>query len=215
MNTRFSHIQWTGFQGAGHSHAAGFWRICVQSLEFAHDIGMDNSDILCILMPERAKQVALAWSILRDAGQADDAYQDMLAKVFENESIFEGPNHLRDWSWKVLRNRCFELIRQQQYRPVLLDEAVLDLVDSELESRSVDDFDMRANALHACLDNLTQNAREIIRLRFFEGLRATQVAEKLGRKPDAVYKALQRSYAALAECIRQKLVQTEPGDAPS
>ena len=110
---------------------------------------------------------------------------------------------------------CYELIRKQKFRPVLLDEAILDLVDSELESRSVDDFHERADALHACLDNLTKNAREIIRLRFFEGLRATQVAEKLGRKPDAVYKALQRSYAAMAECIRQKLLQVESGDSPS
>ena len=55
-------------------------------------------------MPERTKQIALAWSILRSAELSEDVYQDMLAKVFDSEFTFEGPQHLRDWSWKVLRN---------------------------------------------------------------------------------------------------------------
>ena len=136
---------------------------------------MNGSDILRILMPERTKQVALAWSILRDSAAAEDAYQDMLAKVFENEQIFEGPRHLRDWSWKVLRNRCYELVRRQKFQTVLLDDAVLELVDGELEGRDAEGFDQQADALRDCLGTLTQNAREIIRLRFFEGLRANQV----------------------------------------
>lgn len=206
---------------------------------------MDRSDILRILMPERTKQVALAWSILRDSAAAEDAYQDMLAKVFEKEQIFEGPRHLRDWSWKGLRNRwlivsvgaetsfgaenqigcsanvprmrnrCYELVRRQKFQTVLLDDAVLELVDGELEGRDAEGFDQQADALRDCLETLTQNAREIIRLRFFEGLRANQVAEKLSRKPDAVYKTLQRSYAALGECIRLKLAHAEPGETTS
>jgi len=52
---------------------------------------MDRSEILRILMPERTKQIALAWSILRQSHLSEDAYQDMLARVFENDGIFEGP----------------------------------------------------------------------------------------------------------------------------
>ena len=63
---------------------------------------MKNSEILRILMPERTKQIALAWSILRSAELSEDVYQDMLSKVFDSEFTFEGPQHLRDWSWKVL-----------------------------------------------------------------------------------------------------------------
>ena len=172
---------------------------------------MERSQILKILMPQRTKQIALAWSILRQTQLAEDAYQDMLAKVFQNESTFEGPRHLRDWSWKVLRNRCYEVLRQQKYQPALLDEAVLDLIDAELESRDAGDIAERADALHQCLQSLTTNSREIVRLRYFEGLQGKQVAESLGRKPDAVYKALQRIYAALAECIRLTMADVATG----
>ena len=166
-------------------------------------------------MPERTKQIALAWSIVRQAHLSEDAYQDMLAKVFENEASFEGPQHLRDWSWKVLRNRCYELIRQRKYKPILLDESILSLVDTELESRDTSDMAQRADALHTCLKGLSEKSRETIRLRYFMGLRGKQVAEKLGSKPEAVYKALQRIYVSLAECIQKKVATLEKGESTS
>ncbi|MBQ12375.1 MAG: RNA polymerase subunit sigma-24 [Planctomyces sp.] len=176
---------------------------------------MDRSEILRVLMPERTKQIALAWSILRQSHLSEDAYQDMLARVFENEGIFEGPQHLRDWSWKVLRNRCYELIRQRKYQVTLLDESILDLVDAELERRDTSDMPLRADALRNCLDGLSDKSRETIRMRYFEGLRGNQVAEKLGRKPEAVYKALQRIYVTLAQCIQRKLAALDTGDSIS
>ena len=164
-------------------------------------------------MPERTKQIALAWSILRQSHLSEDAYQDMLAKVFENESIFEGPQHLRDWSWKVLRNRCFELIRKRKYQVTLLDESILNLVDAELERRDSSDTPLRADALHECLDGLSKKSRETIRMRYFEGLRGSQVAVKLGRKPEAIYKTLQRIYVTLGQCIQRKLAALATGDS--
>ena len=173
---------------------------------------MDRTEILIVLMPERTKQIALAWSILRQSHLSEDAYQDMLAKAFENKDIFEGPQHLRGWSWRVLRNRCFELIRQQKYQVALLDDSILDLVDAEFERRSTADMSLRADALQDCLEGLSENSRQTIQMRYFEGLRGKRVAEKLGRKPDAVYKALQRIYVTLAQCIQKKLAALDTGD---
>jgi RNA polymerase sigma-70 factor (ECF subfamily) len=161
--------------------------------------------ILGLLEPERKKQIALARSILRDAQLAEDVHQDMMIKVFEHAATFDGPRHLRDWSWKVLRNRCYEVIRQSKYRPVLLESSVLELVDGELENRDAEEVEQRFDALKTCLDGLTDNARKVVHLRFFEGLRGQDVAARLGRKPDAVYKALQRIYTSLGECIRRRL----------
>lgn len=176
---------------------------------------MKQREILGILMPQRTKQIALAWSILRESQLAEDAHQDMLSRVLENEDIFEGPRHLLDWSWKVLRNRCYELLRQQKYQATLLDESVLALVDAELESRDTADIAQRADALRQCLESLTANSSDIIRLRYFEGLQGKQVAEHLGRKPDAIYKALQRIYVTLGDCIRLKMTHVETGESIS
>ena len=177
--------------------------------------GMERHEILRTLMPERTKQLALAWSILRQSDLSEDVYQDMFTKVFENEDLFEGPQHLLDWSWKVLRNRCYELIRQRKYQVTLLDESILNFVDAELECRDTSDMTLRADALRNCLDALSEKSRQTIQLRFFEGMRGKQVAEKLGRKPEAVYKNLQRIYVTLAQCIQQKMASLETGESTS
>ena len=176
---------------------------------------MKRIEILKVLMPERTKQIALAWSILRQAHLSEDAYQDMLARVFENSDIFEGPQHLRDWSWKVLRNRCYELIRRQKYKTVLLDESILELVDADLEHRDTTDMPARVDALHNCIKELSDKSRQTIRMRYFDGLAGTRVAEKLGRKPETVYKSLQRIYVTLAQCIERKIASLETGDSTS
>ena len=176
---------------------------------------MNRTDILRALMPERTKQIALAWSILRQSHLSEDAYQDMLARVFENDSNFEGPQHVRDWSWKVLRNRCYEVIRQQKYKVALLDESILELVDAELEQRDSADMPARVDALHNCIEELSEKSRQIIRLRYFDGLAGTRVAEKLGRKPETVYKSLQRIYVTLSQCIERKIVAQDMGRSTS
>ena len=76
---------------------------------------MDRSEILRVLVPERIKQIILAWWILRLFQLSEEAYQGMLASVFEKDCILEGPHHLRDWSWKVLRNSCYDLTRRRRY----------------------------------------------------------------------------------------------------
>ena len=175
---------------------------------------MDRTDILRALMPERTKQIALAWSILRQSHLSEDAYQDMLARVFENDSNFEGPQHVRDWSWKVLRNRCYEVIRQQKYKAALLDESILELVDAELEQRDSADMPARVDALHNCIEELSEKSRQIIRLRYFDGFAGTRGGETRPQTRDCV-QISQRIYVTLAQCIERKIVSQDMGGSTS
>ena len=44
--------------------------------------------------------------------------------------------------------------------------------------------------LDACMNKMTPYSREILRLRYMEGLAGTEVADTLNRKVDTIYKAL-------------------------
>jgi RNA polymerase sigma-70 factor, ECF subfamily len=166
---------------------------------------MTQQDALATLLPERHKLLALGWSVLGDSHSAEDAYQELLLKVLQRLDEFEGPRHLTAWAWTVMRNRCYEIVRQRNYRSRLLDEAVLDLVDQQLQELDTGDSAARLEALRYCLKQLTNNAQQIVRLRYFDGLQGKEVARRLGRKPEAVYKALQRIYSTLADCVERRL----------
>ena len=60
-------------------------------------------------------------------------------------------------------------------------------------------------ALEVCLGRLAPRAREVVRLRYFEALNATQVAERLGSVAGSVRVQLQRIREQLRECIAAQL----------
>ena len=65
---------------------------------------------------------------------------------------------------------------------------------------------MTIDSLKDCINNLTENSQEIIRMRYFKSMQAKKVAEALQRKPETVYKALQRIYQSLRICIENKSI---------
>ena len=65
------------------------------------------------------------------------------------------------------------------------------------------------DALQVCLKELTDRGREIIEMRYVEGLRVADLAERLERPPQSVYKAMSRIYQQLAQCISKRMSEEE------
>ena len=64
-------------------------------------------------------------------------------------------------------------------------------------------------ALHHCVGRLAAPARELLQMKYAEGLTAVVIADKLCRTPDAVYQSLSRIHRALRECVERELVRLD------
>ena len=64
------------------------------------------------------------------------------------------------------------------------------------------------DALQGCLKKLTPANRELITLRYEQGLRAQAIAKTLGKSPEAVRVNLHRIRATLKSCIVHSLSRT-------
>ena len=53
----------------------------------------------------------------------------------------------------------------------------------------------------------TEQTRELLKMRYFDGQRCEEVAASLNTKLDAIYKRLSRLHQALKFCIETKLTQ--------
>lgn len=166
-----------------------------------------KDQIIQALLAERPKFLAAAMAIVRDIHVAEDVYQDLFVKVLHRQEPFDSGDHLLAWSWQVARNRARELLRKQKKKPAKLDGEVLDLLVAETQQRSNDEISHKSQALAHCLGQLTNNARQIVKMRYVDGLRATEVAQQLGRKANAVYVSLSRIYRTLAECIQRRIAE--------
>ena len=112
----------------------------------------------------------------------------------------------------------YPLVRGMVYRQVLMhrrstairlkytfsEETVQRLVE---EQPSLERDTALTQALDKCLQKLSEDQRELVRLRYFSGETLKQVAARMNRSPDAVYKQIQRIREALQQCISKRLDQ--------
>ena len=61
------------------------------------------------------------------------------------------------------------------------------------------------DALSHCIEQITPNNRELLRLRYFERRNCTEVASIMGRKIETVYQALARLHKTLGDCVRSRI----------
>ena len=70
--------------------------------------------------------------------------------------------------------------------------------------------DEAVDALKACLELLTERAREALRMRFVENLPRIQIGEALEISDHGARNLMQRAKAQLRECVSERLKQSQP-----
>jgi RNA polymerase sigma-70 factor (ECF subfamily) len=82
---------------------------------------------------------------------------------------------------------------------------VLDLLESRWAEPDGGGWSDRAEALDRCVGGLADHARDLLRLRYANGMTAAAIAAKLSRTAAAVYQSLSRIHRALRECVEGEL----------
>ena len=142
---------------------------------------------------------------------AEDVFQDVCIKALKQKDPFNDEAHVRRWARRVARNRAIDLIRKKGKQAILLDEEILELIEQEWPEDRPQETHVKITALKACIEKLTPYSKEIINLRYIEGLGGIEVAEILNRKVDTIYKALARLHVGLRECIQKRMKKLAKG----
>ncbi len=157
------------------------------------------------LLRERLALTAYIATVTRDFHLAEDIFQDVCVKAVGKGGEFESPQHVINWARVAGRNRAINALRARDGKVVGLSEEMLAALEPVWPEGEAAQGSVRIEALRQCLSRLTDNNREIVRLRYFEARPCQQVADALGRKIETVYQALARIHRSLAECVRQRL----------
>jgi len=168
---------------------------------------MKPDALVRVLIRDRAKLLGYIWAILRDHHLADDVFQDVTVLAIERAADFNDEGHLLLWSRKTARFKALEVLRGKPYRTMSLSEEVLDMLAQTWELADAMDTQDEAEHLKACVDQLTSRSKEILHLRYTEGLTGIQVAEAINVTVGSVYVALTRIYQALEKCIQHRRVK--------
>jgi len=142
----------------------------------------------------------LAVSLVGNAADAEDVLQETLAGAFRGLSGFQGRSSVKTWLRRILVTQAAKWRRDRQRRNMPTSEAI-----------DVSKADSAANLigakidLQAALQLLSDEHREVLVLREFDGMSYDEMAEALGLPRGTVESRLHRARAQLKEKLQAYL----------
>jgi RNA polymerase sigma-70 factor (ECF subfamily) len=117
--------------------------------------------------------------IVRDRGYAEDVHQQVYAELWRRADQFDASRgSLLTWVLTIARSRALDHVRRRSDQPT--DADVLVALGGADEDRAFHDVLDRALVGEA-LARIPAQERELLRLRFWEGLSQTEIAERTGQ----------------------------------
>jgi RNA polymerase sigma-70 factor (ECF subfamily) len=135
---------------------------------------------------------------------AEDLVQKCSLILWKKFDQYEPGTNFFAWACQIVRYEVKAFGRRMARERIVFDDQFLDAVAEETVS-SREELQRRIDALQKCVARLSQEQRELLRLRYDERRSVGSVAKVLNRPLDGVYKALSRIRLALHSCIERRI----------
>src|SRR5262245_40434150 len=143
----------------------------------------------------------LLYFILRflpDADRALDVAQDVWLTLFRRLPDLRAPEAFRVWLYQIAHDRVVSLVRRcRREERLCVEWGDRRQGDGEDEEPALD----RAEFVHHALGLLSEDHREVLVLRFLEGMRVEEIAEALRLSPGTVKSRLHYARLALRQHV--------------
>ncbi len=125
----------------------------------------------------RAKLINFCYRYVGAPDVAEDIVQDVFVKVLQNETV---PDNFKAWIYKICRNRCLDVLRTSSRRR---DDKSLPAA-SQLQDQMTGFLTRlvegeRLDHLQKLVDDMPEDQREALMLRYGESLSRAEIAEVL------------------------------------
>lgn len=164
----------------------------------------DAASVSRLVLKHRHEVLAYLYSVLGDYHAVEDVFQEVCLVAVQKAGDFEDGTNFAAWARVIARNKLREQLRKRS--GILLNDEFFEGLDRAFdEARARLDPDPRKEALRHCLSELQQGARQIVSLRYDQGLDPAAIAAQTGKSRAAVNSLLQRIRELLKECVERRL----------
>ena len=135
-----------------------------------------------------ARMKSVAFNILRNTHDAEDAVQNAFLNIYRNARGFRGKSAFSTWTFRILINTCRDLMRTRTRCNPEVAYELADTATGRIEPVPRTDHPLRL-ALESSLQKLSERRRVVFLLFEVEGFRHREIAEIL-RIPEGTSKTL-------------------------
>lgn len=171
-----------------------------------------KSQFLKLLISHEIDLRAFIGAMVRDREQREDVYQEIAVTLWEGFEKYDASRPFGAWARGIARHKVLQMWDSDRraaltFAPVAIN-AIADAYESAQPGES-----LQAEALHHCMDELTDHSRRLLDLRYRSEQKLEAIAQQIGQTPSGIHRALARIRGSLAECIDRRVAQIERGDA--
>ena len=162
----------------------------------------DRDAFAALVDATRSVVSSIALAIVRDADLSRDISQDVFLAAWRDIGQLRDPNSFLPWLRQLTRHRAYHVLRTQRRRAAHIEERELDALVSTAVDPAPDAGDRlladeERRLLRAVLDELPDEAREVVTLYYRESESTAHVAALLGLSEANVRQRLSRARARL------------------
>jgi RNA polymerase sigma-70 factor, ECF subfamily len=159
---------------------------------------MDAKSYSDRLTPLLTQAAAYAHSLIRHRSDAEDAVQQAALRGWERIDQYDATRPFKGWWFAILRNCCFDVHRSNQARKA-------DSLESAERAEQPPTSTPDPHSLDVALTQIAEAHREILRMKYFGGLKYDEIAEALGIPRGTVMSRLPLARKALAALMQEEM----------
>jgi RNA polymerase sigma-70 factor (ECF subfamily) len=145
---------------------------------------------------------AIAYGILQNREEAEDAVQDALVKAWKSRWRVRDPEKFPAWFCMIARHRARDVFRKRRTVP-LFDEIAEPLAPETTGTIALD------RQLHSALATLPELHRSALTLRYFDEMDYQSIEKLLGLSNGALRGILGRALASIRKQLKPALASLE------
>jgi RNA polymerase sigma-70 factor (ECF subfamily) len=178
----------------------------VQDEELIRLIHLGNQEAFTQLYNRHLKPVFNRVTYLIPKNDVEDVTQEIFVAMIRSLSTFRGDSKFSTWLRVITNRQISNYYRKNQK---LLQDSDLDQEESWVQQKvspksSTRETQDRDIYVQQCLLNVPEHYREVVLLRFVEGMKFQEIADFQGRSLDAVKSTFRRAI----EALRKELGET-------
>lgn len=165
------------------------------------DLPPERVDAFVRLLGQNQRRIFLyVMSLVPNWNEAEEIVQEANLVLWREFAHFQPGTNFAAWACKVAFHQVLAWRKRKQRDRLEFSPTFLEAVAEEA-SASADVLEQRSQALAQCIGKLATPHRDLLRLRYSEGLSVEHIARQLDRSVEAVYRALSRIRHTLHGCV--------------
>ena len=166
---------------------------------------MTRQEITQFYQRHHGRLYNIAWRILRDADEAEEAMQDTILKYVSEERDFASQEQMSAWLARTCIHDAIDRLRKRKRHEAFLEDYAQEEADSFAGLTGESPALPSVSRIKAAMDELPEPYRLILNLVLIEGLDYEEIAALTGKKEPTLRSLYSRGRSKLMKLLNDKI----------